>query len=77
MSEDERLAHMCKLASVAAYVFTQPREEWIEYIRDADRAELLSQFTGLQILSEAFMALLKMHPELRPVFRVHATGGDA
>ena len=69
---NEYLAHLCKLASVSAYVFTQPREDWIEWIRDADRSELADTFSCLKIMSEAFLALLEKHPDLRPTFRVAA-----
>lgn len=74
MSEprDEKLAHICKLAVVVAHTFSQPRDEWMDSMRKADNEELFNTFSALSILSEAFLALLDAHPELRPAFRVPA-----
>jgi hypothetical protein len=70
---DEHLAHLCKLATVAAYPLLQSREEWVAYMQEADETELWNNFSALSILAKAFLALLDKHPELRPSFRVRAT----
>jgi hypothetical protein len=72
MTEDEHLAHLCKLATVAAYPLLQSREEWITFMREADKSEISDTFSALSILAMAFLALLAKHPELRPAFRVQA-----
>jgi hypothetical protein len=72
LGSDERLAHLCKLAVVAAYPFGESREDWCDYVRKADASELFNLFSALGILAEAFMLLLEKHPELKPTFRVRA-----
>jgi hypothetical protein len=72
VTENDELAHICKLATIAAVPFARPREEWLDYLREADEGDLSNAFTSLRILSKAFLALLEMHPELKPTFRVRA-----
>jgi hypothetical protein len=72
VNADDKLAHICKLATIAAVPFGRPSEEWVDYLREADESELSNTFTSLAILAKAFLALLEMHPDLKPTFRVRA-----
>jgi hypothetical protein len=77
---NDELAHICKLASIATVPFARPREEWLDYLREADESELSNTFTSLAILAKAFLALMELHPKLKPTFRVradHAPADDA
>ena len=70
-AEYDDLHHLCKLATVAAGLFQSDsqRDEWIEYVRDADDRDLGDHFQCLSILSKAFIALSK-RTGMSPTFRI-------
>jgi len=77
---NDELAHLCKLATIAAVPFARPHEEWIAHLCEADKSDLRNTFTSLAILAKAFLALMELHPKLKPTFRVradHAPADDA
>jgi hypothetical protein len=74
--DDERLRHLCKLATIACGPLgntPEAKQEFVDYIADCgdDRIEMEGYFTMLTVLADAFIELCKRQG-MQPTFRVPA-----
>jgi hypothetical protein len=73
---DEKLAHMCHLSIFAAGGIRAGKDDWIEYVRSADSADLSNHHTCLSILADTFVELMKRQG-ISPRVRIKANSEAA